>query len=161
MHVEFMSDEIHRFLMGASTLARKKNRDYHPDDVAMLEIFQTASETGTTVEQDLWGRVRKQMSALRRFLIDGHLESEPPEERLRDVANYMAILAFWVAHKSQTLADAETFVVENRPCEFGNPSRCQDCDPCQLLAWIRRQRAHLPNSPSADPSSSPTPKPPA
>lgn len=138
MHVNEMNEGVQVFLLDAATLAAIKNRDYHPDGVAMLEILQTAFETGVTVEQDLWGRIRKQMSALRRFIIEGHVESEPPNSRMTDVAVYMAILNFWVANRKQCVDDALHFISSSRPCETYSPSMtvCPDCDRCNFLRWL-------------------------
>jgi hypothetical protein len=137
------------FMADCIALAAKKNFDYHPDGVAYLEILQTAFETGITVEQDLWGRVRKQMSALRRFVIEGYVESETPKSRMMDVANYMAILAFWTEHKHRLIKDAFEFVRDNRLCERhkGNGWSSQTCiaqgedkcDRCLFVMYLMKQ----------------------
>lgn len=141
MKVVEMSTGIRKFLFDCAELADQKNHDYHPDGVAYLEILQTAFETGITVEQDLWGRVRKQMSALRRFVIDGHVESEPPKQRMMDIANYMAIMAYWLEHKRQLTNDAMIFIQENRPCEGGDWCSPQlpdtMCDNCAFYQWLK------------------------
>ena len=82
MDSDTMSDEVARFFEEANVLQWKKNRDYHPDHVAFLEILRTASETGISVEQDLWAKIRKQYIALRGYMIDGIVESEPARSRL-------------------------------------------------------------------------------
>jgi hypothetical protein len=147
MHVDVMSAKLVDFLLECGHLAVKKNRDYHPDGVAYLEILQTAFESGITVEQDLWGRFRKQTSALRRYVIDGRVESETPRERMRDIANYMAILAVWVDHRSEILISTFDFVRVNRTCEaevrseaYNQPGRCP-CDRCQFVWWLGKSCA--------------------
>lgn len=147
MDVGLMSIEMKRFLYQCGELAEQKNRDYHPDRIAMLEILQTACDTGVTVEQDLWGRVRKQMSALRRYVIDGVLESESPQSRMTDVAVYMAIMAFWVNHRLQVLEDVRRFV-RSTNCERNGLNPCGTevdiCDRCRFLFWLNEgmARAH-------------------
>lgn len=146
MDVLTMSREIQDFLNECGVLAHSKNIDYHPDGVAYLEILQTAFETNITVEQDLWGRIRKQMSALRRFVIEGHTESESPKSRMMDIANYMAILAVWEQNKHMIMFDAIRFVQDRRPCEKQKVGTCERpviaymdyCDRCAFLRWLRR-----------------------
>jgi len=143
MRIEEMSDQVAKFFEEANELQWKKNADYHPDKVAMLEILRTACESGITVEQDLWGRIRKQMSALRRFVIDGYIESESPRSRMIDVAVYMGMLAFWVQNRKDCIQDALLFQDEHTFCE--NSTRCHRntvaefmCDRCMFLFWLER-----------------------
>jgi len=141
--------KMEQFLRDCSHLQWRKNRDYHPDGVAMLEILTTAFETGITVEQDLWARTRKQTSALRRFVIDGHVESESPESRMTDIAVYMSMMAFWVGNKKEILEDAHFWVQRHRSCErpmlpTGNPTDpCHGpnnlCDRCAFIVWLADQ----------------------
>jgi hypothetical protein len=145
MHIDAMSLFVERFFAEANTLQWRKNRDYHPDKVAFLEIMQTASETGVTVEQDLWGRIRKQLSALRRFVIDGHVESEPPRQRMMDVAVYMGMLACWSDQKPHIIKGAAEFVRKRRPCESTppcaeKPGSPELCDRCLFLQWLDSAR---------------------
>jgi|SRR6185295_13495832 len=138
MHVREMSARVEQFLNDANRLQWKKNKDYHPDDVAFLEAMRTAAESNITVEQDLWGRVAKQKAAIRRFLIDGHLESEPIEQRLMDVAVYMGMLNTWVTHKDVLLRDAMVFVT-HLPCDPGaHRTHSDPCSRCLLYDWIVR-----------------------
>jgi hypothetical protein len=143
MRSKDMSMHVEAFLSEANRLQWKKNADYHPDGVAMLEILQTACDTGVTVEQDLWGRIRKQISALRRFVIEGHVESEPPRQRMMDVAVYMAMMAFWTEHKDRCIVDAYEFVSEHQHCERGRGLMCVGatppidiCDRCRFQKWL-------------------------
>lgn len=150
MNIDEMNAELVAFLWDCAALARKKNHDYHPDKVGYLEILQTAFETRISVEQDLWGRVRKQFSALRNYVILGHLASEPPRQRMIDIANYMALLAVWDAHRVEIVRDAYKFVRENRPCVFQlsgslDPQPTCDhesrrdlptCDNCEFRVWL-------------------------
>lgn len=130
--VEFMGDAINVFT--------KKNPDYHPDNVAYLEILETAFESGITVEQDLWGRSRKQTSALKRYLFSGVVESEPARSRMVDVAVYMSMLAVWDTHKTYIVGSAFQFVQKHRQCEAPSDSpsdpRTCSCDRCQFLRWL-------------------------
>ncbi len=138
MTVDEMSLQMEQFLHDCNLLQWKKNKDYHPDGVAMLEILQTAFETGITVEQDLWARTRKQTSALRRFVIEGHVESESPESRMTDIAVYMSMMAFWVANRKQILEDALFWLSKHRHCE--DPPTCGTpnhfCDRCAFVTWL-------------------------
>ena len=150
MHVEQMNRYLAAFMDSATRQARSKNLDYHPDKVAMLEILQTAFETNITVEQDLWARIRKQMSALRRYAIEGRVESESPTSRMTDVAVYMAIMDFWFAHRTECVRDAAIFIANSRPCEIvgdlGVYRRTCDCDRCNFLKWLDDYAYTLPSS---------------
>lgn len=141
MTAEQMSRSVEDFFEDANRLQWKKNKDYHPDNVAFLEILQTAFDCGMTVEQDLWAKVRKQFIALRGYMIDGHLESEGPISRMTDVAVYMGMIAFWTKNKPTILADAERFVDMHTNCE--RPQVDADtplpirCERCRFLNWLR------------------------
>lgn len=153
MTVDDMNGHLELFLRSCAELAKRKNRDYHPDNVAMLEILETSFETNVRPEQDLWGRLKKQLSALRRYIIDGHVESESPHQRMRDVANYMAIMDYWATSKVAVLNDAWKFVTNHRPCESTgaaypsclsqqHENRSADqplCERCQFVNWLARQ----------------------
>jgi hypothetical protein len=126
MHSNLMSEEIAAFFEEANTIQWKKNADYHPDRVAFLEILRTAAETGITVEQDLWAKIRKQYIALRGYAIDGRAESEPPRQRMIDIAVYMGMFAFWDRHKLEIVSDALHFARTDpkMSCELmGRPDR--------------------------------------
>lgn len=142
MDIDTMNAHLESFLRSCADLAKRKNRDYHPDGVAMLEILETSFETGIRPEQDLWGRLKKQLGALRRYTIDGVTESEPPQGRMRDVANYMAIMDFWATCKITILNDAYEFVIHNRPCEGALPcllSNTDRCENCRFANWLAQQ----------------------
>lgn len=146
MTAEQMSESVATFLMEANRLQWKKNKDYHPDDVAFLEILRTACETGISVEQDLWAKIRKQYVALRGYFIDGQYESEPPRSRMTDIAVYMGMSAFWDIHKEQIVADALTFVNNHTRCENGRDMCCGElntvvpiCDRCRFQFWLDRR----------------------
>lgn len=144
-HVDDMTADLQQFLSSCGALAASKNRDYHPDRVAMLEILQTSWESGVTPVQDIWGRMRKQLSALRRYILEGHVESEPPKSRLMDVANYCAILNYWIEHRRAIVLDALVFVGTRRSCEtvstspvYNKPGQCR-CDRCEFYSWLHKQ----------------------
>jgi hypothetical protein len=137
-----MSKLVERFFLEANELQWKKNRDYHPDGIAFLEILRTAAETGISVEQDLWAKIRKQYIALRGYLIDGLVESEPARSRMMDIAVYMGMVAFWDEHKKTIVDDAYAFVAENVKCSSPD-GPCQRlwtqvpvCDECKFLFWL-------------------------
>lgn len=159
MTVKQMSREMEMFLSEANTLQWRKNADYHPDGIAMLEILHTAFETGITVEQDLWARSRKQLSALRRFVIEGLTESESPRSRMIDVSVYMAMMSFWTENKFQIILDTITWCKSHRPCHRLTPclvditthgdqhqvhlahDKDDVCEHCAFLLWIEKLRA--------------------
>jgi hypothetical protein len=138
-----MSRSVEKFFLEANKIQWSKNKDYHPDNVAFLEILRTACDCGITVEQDLWAKVRKQMSALRSYVIDGNLESEPPVSRMTDVAVYMGMFAFWEENKQLILRDAFHFLAKQK-CERGfscGPMNTQVgiCERCRFYFWLAKQ----------------------
>lgn len=150
MTAEQMSEYVREFFMEADDLQWKKNKDYHPDNIAFLEILRTACDCGITVEQDLWAKVRKQLVALRSYVIEGNLESEPPTSRMTDVAVYMGMFAFWERNKDRILKDVYRFVDSHTVCErFGDhhpDSVCgpmnmqvEICDRCRFKFWLMKQ----------------------
>lgn len=138
-----MSQEVEDFFAAANKVQWAKNKDYHPDRVAFLEILRTCAETGISVEQDLWAKLRKQYIALRGYLIDGRVESEPPRQRMIDIAVYIGMMAFWDENKKQILRDALIFVGDRTRCE--NRERCGPgntevkCDRCMFFFWLEDQ----------------------
>jgi|ERR1051325_11145291 hypothetical protein len=150
MHVDEMTRLVTQFLYDCNGLQTKKNLDYHPDKVAYLEILRTACETGVTVEQDLWGRVRKQLSALRRYVIEGHTESEPPRSRMTDVAVYMGMMAVWDQNKERIVYDALNFINDSTSCERRPDDHCNVmtkqidvCDRCAFQSWLNDLYHHI------------------
>lgn len=152
MTSEQMSVAVAEFLDEANVLQWRKNKDYHPDNVAFLEILRTAYETGISVEQDLWAKIRKQYIALRSFVIEGKTESEPPRSRMMDIAVYMGMLACWIQFNEQIINDALVFIRDQTACEKINTevdSSCinrglrkdERCERCGFLAWLM-YRAH-------------------
>jgi hypothetical protein len=84
--------------------------------------------------------------ALRSFVIDGRVESEPPRSRMIDVAVYMGMFAFWVENKKQILEGAHGFVKKKTCCENGRDTACHRgltmvtiCDRCRFLYWLEDQ----------------------
>ena len=55
MDVDQMNMEMAHFFVSCAEQSARKNRDYHPDKVAMLEILQTASGVGPRVAQAVLG----------------------------------------------------------------------------------------------------------
>lgn len=74
-----------------------KGDDYAPEQIAMTEAFFTAADIHTTVPQVLYVHVKKHMSAVATYMRQGALKSEDLQSRLRDLANYMALIDSYVA----------------------------------------------------------------
>lgn len=152
MHSDQMSDYVASFFERANDLQWRKNRDYHPERVAFLEILRTAAECNITVEQDLWAKIRKQYIALHSFAIEGKLESEAPESRMIDIAVYMGMFSFWVAHKERIVKDAFDYMTMQH-CEepVARGVTCGRCMRCKFLFWLLTQTKAL----SADQAQAP------
>jgi len=69
-----------------------KGKDYTPEDESLKEVREIAAEAGITPRQVLWVYLRKHVSAIQRWVSVGKVESEPVAGRLRDLANYAALM---------------------------------------------------------------------
>lgn len=69
-----------------------KGKDYSPDGIAFAEIKETAKELDIRPEQVLYVHLKKHLSAVKAYMKHGKAASEPIEERLKDLANYCALL---------------------------------------------------------------------
>ena len=137
MHSDEMSLHVQRFLTDADSLQWKKNKDYHPERVAFLEILRTCFECDITPEQDLWAKIRKQYIALHGYVIHHHAESESPRSRMMDIAVYMGMLACWEEHQHRIVVEALGYML-TVPCAFppDNRESCGNCDRCLFVKWL-------------------------
>lgn len=138
-----MTEEMEAFLFGCCALMRVKNPDYHPEGIPMLEVFRAAAEANITPQQVLWGHLRKQLSAVRSYVIDRQLASEPITSRLKDVVNYAALFEFLETNWRELLRNAYNYTTVNLHCDG---PKCQfrtnnvaKCDNCILIDWLRRE----------------------
>ncbi len=93
MTIDERNKRLDVFFQECRVILEKKGKDYNPDDVAFSEVRNVAKQVGVTPEQALMVFVNKHFSAVMSHAHRGQVESEPIRERLKDVANYMALYA--------------------------------------------------------------------
>lgn len=60
-----------------------------------------------TWRQSIWCYPIKHIRAIKTWLVRGHLDDEPPYEKLRDIANYCVLLAVFGEREEEILAQQE------------------------------------------------------
>lgn len=88
----------------------RKGADYEVAGDAMKEITQLAEQLSITPEQVLWVYMYKHLSALLNYLQRGALQTESARERLRDIANYCALMSLFVESAENIEKPEEDFV---------------------------------------------------
>jgi len=77
-------------------ILNRKGSDYTVEGDALKEITQVAGHLAVTPEQVLWVYMYKHLAALLNYLQRGALQTESARERLRDIANYCALMSLFV-----------------------------------------------------------------
>ena len=80
-------------------ILEKKGADYNPDGVAFSEIRQEAADLGLRPEQVMLVLAGKHWVAIKTYVKTERLATEPIRERLKDMANYMALMAVMLEDK--------------------------------------------------------------
>ena len=144
------------FYSDAAAIIKRKNPDYAPDGIPLLDMMASCVDSDVTIPQGLWILYRKQVSAIRKhFILNKPLTSEPIESRLGDAANYLALLAFWETYKRPLLALWREHW-EGQACECeSNQIRKYLCQRCETLRWLDTQESRIAFEPT---SSGSTPK---
>lgn len=94
MNVNERNIRLHNFFQSeCMDILEKKGKDYNPNGVAFDEIYSEASALGLRPEQYLCVLMSKHWGAIKTYCGTGNLTSEPIRERLKDLANYCAIMA--------------------------------------------------------------------
>ena len=70
----------------------KKGADYSGRDDVLRNFRESAKEANISFEQVWLVFFKKQFDAIRRYIRDGRVESEPIEERIKDAMAYLALL---------------------------------------------------------------------
>ena len=93
MDIEQRNTRLDLFFSDCSEILKAKGQDYNPDGIAFSEIRKEAADLGLKPEQYMMVLASKHWGAIKRFANTGRLESEPIKERLKDLANYCAMLS--------------------------------------------------------------------
>lgn len=100
MTVQERNDRLKAFFVqDCMEILEKKGKDYNPNGVAFDEIYAEASALGLRPEQYMCVLMSKHWGAIKKFASTGNLTSEPIKERLKDLANYCALMAVMMEDK--------------------------------------------------------------
>lgn len=93
---------IDEMLLKCVETLKVKNADYTEGKAAAdptAHFKKAAEDSGITVEQAWNVLFGKQLSAIKRYVKEGRVESEPIESRIMDAINYLLLLACIVDEK--------------------------------------------------------------
>lgn len=103
MNIDERNEKLGVFFQECQDILVKKGKDYNPNGVAFDEIYAEASALGLKPEQYLMVLTSKHWGAIKRYTTMGILESEPIRDRLKDLANYCALMAVMIDERAPTL----------------------------------------------------------
>lgn|SRR3990167_2543724 len=95
-------EKIKEFFYECTLIAEKKGRDYNPGGIAFKNVRELAEEIDVSDEKIIWIAMAKHISSIKSYIKLGKLESEPIRERLKDLANYAALLAVLIEENEST-----------------------------------------------------------
>lgn len=100
MDLKERNDRIRDFFREAEAILIAKGKDYNPTGIAFEDIKQTAKDLGVVPEKVLWVFMTKHIAAVRSYIEKGAVASEPVDGRLKDLANYCAMMAVLIGDKN-------------------------------------------------------------
>ena len=93
---KFIGDEVFaKRFVDCMELIRGKNADYTAGNAAVDRIYnfrKASEEIGLPMKKIWYVYAWKHWTAIRKFVNDSHVESEPIDGRINDVINYMILL---------------------------------------------------------------------
>ena len=89
------------FFMECIELQRTKGKDYTTEGDAFQDLRHEAEAMGITPEKVLWISMNKHYKAVRNFCRCGQTQSEPIRGRLKDLANYVSLMAVLIEDEAQ------------------------------------------------------------
>ena len=81
-----------KFFEDCKQILLKKGADYTVDNDAFKDLRAVAEEVEVPPLKLLWIFMRKHLSSVKNYIKKGKVESEPIEERLKDIANYCSLI---------------------------------------------------------------------
>jgi hypothetical protein len=93
MNIKERNKRLADFFVECAAILEKKGGDYNPDGVAFSEIKKEAEDLGLRPEQVMLVLAGKHWGAIKTYVKTQKLTTEPIRERLKDLANYMALMA--------------------------------------------------------------------
>jgi hypothetical protein len=138
------------FFYDCMRIMKPKSYDYANNDIVFVEIFRQAWELNLTPQQILWILLRKHLTAIKKFIVNKKVESEPIHARLADVANQIALLDILIHKESDLFEDIADYILMHEECEqTESPESCliehmeEKCERCEFLQWLVDQQNAL------------------
>lgn len=151
MTLELQRSFAEMFYSAALVELKTRTNDYAPDAVPLLELLAAAVDANITVQQAWYPLFRKHLSPIRRFVQDGHVESQSLTERCKDASNYLMLFAFMDVHESELVLEWFGFWERQRcacPAKLKKSGRSSNgrsvalatdpCEKCLTLQYLRR-----------------------
>ncbi|MCQ9207655.1 MAG: hypothetical protein NG740_07235 [Omnitrophica bacterium] len=92
MDITERNAKLSGFFKECVKLLESKGKDYNPTGVAFDDLQEAAKDIGRGPVQVLWVYMGKHIAAVRSFVKNGAVASEPIEKRLMDLANYCGMM---------------------------------------------------------------------
>ena len=99
MNISERNLKLGSFFQECQEILEKKGSDYNPDGVAFSEIRGEAEDLGLRPEQVMMVLAGKHWGAIKTYVKTQKLATEPIKERLKDLANYCALMAVMLEEK--------------------------------------------------------------
>lgn len=132
------------FYSGAMGAITQRAKDYAPAGVPLLDLMDTCVEKNSDVPGELWSLFKKQYTAIRRFVAEHQVDSDPITSRIQDACNYLAFIHFYLDKEYELFRAWNTYWSTERVCTC-EPDDLELCRKCRTLQWLAR---HWPPSPS-------------
>jgi hypothetical protein len=136
------------FFKQCMDVMRPKAKDYATDNIVFIELLRESWEIKSRPQTVLWILLRKHLSALRNYAVNGKVESESVNSRLIDIANEMALMHILSNYEINVYVDAIDYVTTNEKCE-GDRGEChlfssdEECDRCGFLNYLNQSHKDL------------------
>jgi hypothetical protein len=91
---------VEKFFKDCIALQKTKGKDYTTEGDAFKDLCDEAVAMGIKPEQVLWISMHKHYKAVRRFCRYGQTQSEPIRGRLKDLANYVSLMAVLIENRN-------------------------------------------------------------
>lgn len=92
---------VEKFFKDCVALQKTKGKDYTTAGDAFKDLCDEAEAMGITPEKVLWISMNKHYKAVRNYCKRGQTESEPIQNRLKDLANYISLMAVLIQNRKK------------------------------------------------------------
>lgn len=90
---------VEKFFKECIDLQKTKGKDYTTEGDAFKDLRDEAEAMGITPEKVLWISMNKHYKAVRNYCRYGQTQSEPIRGRLKDLGNYIGLMAVLIENK--------------------------------------------------------------